>query len=258
MAVATIMAALLFRTDCSGWRPMAVQAAVAGDSDTGASCTLGGQRNLIGPQWWHGIMLVVGIIQTVASVILSLVGIMVAYLIYKIQRDRNTPKLVLVTGELLEDDEREEACYAVRILNVGLVPAVNVRILVDIEEWQGGREIRSKFHEEGYSAFSDTIPLLDSQESRLYEQPTPEDKSYMFTVVVTCRDGIGNRARYLTQGNSSVPESDAIAFQHVKAGRSAAFRKLKSLGRTGDHRVSMVMGANSLKDYNELFGRAET
>ena len=94
-------------------------------------------------------MLVVGIIQTIASVILSLVGIMVAYLIYKVQRDRNTPKLVLVTGELLEDDEHEEECYAIRILNVGLVPAVNVSFLVDIEEWQDGREIRSKFHENG-------------------------------------------------------------------------------------------------------------
>ena len=202
-------------------------------------------------------MLVVGIIQTIASVILSLVGIMVAYLIYKVQRDRNTPKLVLVTGELLEDDEHEEECYAIRILNVGLVPAVNVSFLMDIEEWQDGREIRSKFHERGYSAFSDTIPLLDSQESRLYEQPTPEDKSYIFTVMVTCRNGIGDRVRYLTLGNLSVPESDAVAFQHVTAGRSAAIRKLKSLGRTGNHRVRVVMGANSLKDYNELFGRDE-
>ena len=203
-------------------------------------------------------MLVVGIIQTVASVILSIVGIAVAYLIYKIQRDRNTPKLVLVNGEVLEDDEHEEESDAIRILNVGLVPAVDVRLLVDIEEWQDGREIRSKFHEEGYSAFSDTIPLLDSQESRLYELPTPEDRSYMFTVTVTCRNGINDRARFLAMGNSSVAESDAVAFQHVEAGRSAAFRKLKSLGRTGDHRVRMVMGANSLKDYNELFGRGET
>ena len=46
-------------------------------------------------------MLVVGIIQTIASVILSLVGIMVAYLIYKVQRDRNTPKLVLVTRRVI-------------------------------------------------------------------------------------------------------------------------------------------------------------
>ncbi len=203
-------------------------------------------------------MLVIGIIQTVASVILSLVGIMVAYLIYKIQRDRNTPTLVLVADEVIEDDEREEECYAIRILNVGLVPAVNVSFLMDIEEWQDGREIRSKFHEEGYSAFSDTIPLLDSQESRLYELPTPEDKSYIFTVIVTCRNGTGDQVRFLTMGNSSAPESDAVAFHHVAAGRSAAIRKLKSLRRTGNHRVRMTMGANSLKDYNELFGRAET
>ena len=203
-------------------------------------------------------MLVVGIIQTVASVILSLVGIAAAYLIYKIQRDRNMPKLALVTDEVLEDDEHEEARYAIRILNVGLVPAVNVSLLVDIEEWEDGREIRSEFHERGFSAFSDRIPLLNSQESRLYELPTPEDKSYIFTVILTCRDGIGDQARYLTMGNASVPESDAVAFQHVAAGRSAAFRKLKSLGRTENHRVPMFIGANSLKDYNKLFGRDES
>ena len=68
--------------------------------------------------------LVISIIQTIASVLLSLTGITLAYFVYKIQHDRNTAKLVLVCDELLEDDEHEEPCSAIRILNVGLVPAV--------------------------------------------------------------------------------------------------------------------------------------
>ena len=111
-------------------------------------------------------MLTMSIIQTISSVVLSLTGVMLAFLVYRIQRDRNTPKVVLVNGEVIEGDEPEEACYAVRILNVGLVPAINVDFLVDIEEWRNGEKIRSKFHER-YSAFHDTIPLLESMGSRL-------------------------------------------------------------------------------------------
>ena len=134
-------------------------------------------------------MLAMSIIQTISSVILSLAGVVLAFFVYRIQQDRNTPKVVLVSDELVEGDEHEEACYAVKILNVGLVPAIKVDLLVDIEEWQNGEKVRSKFHEQ-YSAFHDTIPLLESMESRLYKLPTPEDRSYIFTMMVTCRRGV--------------------------------------------------------------------
>jgi hypothetical protein len=95
----------------------------------------------------------------------------------------------------------------------------------------GRKKICSKFHEEGFVAFSDTIPLLAPQDSRLYELPTPEDKSYIFTATVICRYGTGDRARFLTIGNSSDPASDQIAFRHVEEGRSVAMQRLESRGR---------------------------
>ena len=204
-------------------------------------------------------MLVISIIQTIASVLLSLTGITLAYFVYKIQHDRNTAKLVLVCDELLEDDEHEEPCSAIRILNVGLVPAVNVKFLIDIEEWQEGRKIRSRFHER-YFAFEDTIPLLSPQDSRLYELPTPENKSYLFTAVATCRHGTGDEARYLQLGNSTVVASDRIAFRQVKEGRAAAIRRLKPRKRNSESAEYPIfmMGASSMKDYNELFGDDKT
>ena len=199
-----------------------------------------------------------GIIQAISSVILSLVGITLAFLVYKIQRDRNTAKLVMVSDKLIEGEEHDEPSYAIRTLNVGLVPAISVRFLVDIEEWQDGRKIRSTFQEEGFVAFSDTIPLLAPQDSQLYKLPTPEDKSYIFTATVACRYGTGDRARFLTIGNSSDPASDQIAFRHVEEGRSTAMQRLESRGRadssTGHHFPRMHMGATSLKDYNVIFG----
>ena len=202
-------------------------------------------------------MLTMGIIQTVSSVVLSLAGIMLAFLVYRIQKDRNTPKVVLVCDELAED-ELGEACPAVKILNVGLVPATSVELLVDIEEWQNGKEVRSKFHER-YSAFQSTTPLLESMDSRQYRLPTPEDRSYIFTVMVTCRGGTGDQARFLIQGSSSDVASDRIALGHVRADWSTAIQRLKSGRPTGILGVARFgMGAEFLKDYNRLFGTDET
>ena len=57
------------------------------------------------------------IIQVVAFAILSSANFALAYRIYKIQSDRNTPKLV-VNSDLIEDDEHEANCIYVH--NVGL------------------------------------------------------------------------------------------------------------------------------------------
>lgn len=197
-------------------------------------------------------MLVLGVIQTVASVALSLVGITVAFLVYRIQRDRNTAKLMLITGELIEDDERDEQAYVIRIRNVGLVPAVNVRLKADIEEWKDGERLRSTFSE-GYRVYSDSSPVLEPQESRSYELPTPGDRDYIFTAILTCRNGTGDSVRYLQRGNSSSIESGRIAYHQVAAGRKAAMKRLaRPKASTG--RLVFMLNMGLMKRYNTMSG----
>ena len=154
-------------------------------------------------------MLMIDIIQTVASVLLSSAAIALAFMVYRIQRDRNTPKLMIIADEVTRDDK---PVVTIRILNVGLVPAIKVRLSINVKEWEaGGRS------EPEIQTVSDTFAILESQKSRLLEIPTRGDRSYIFTVTASCHNGIGDKAQHFQIGVPSWgAASNRIAMRRVQ------------------------------------------
>ena len=196
--------------------------------------------------------LAVDVVQFATLLVLALANGVIAYSVYRIQKDRNTPKLV-VNVELVEEDDREY--NGLYVQNVGLVPALNVRIVVDIEEWREGQPVLSKFHEEGFKAFEDHHVTLSPQEHRLYELPDIEGWALTVTVLASCSNGPNDSAHF-------VVGDDRSALRQVVLGNESkkAIKRLKSRAssRVRDSRgLHFVMGLNSLKDYDELFGEKE-
>ncbi|MCY3692647.1 MAG: hypothetical protein OXI54_12390 [Chloroflexota bacterium] len=204
-------------------------------------------------QWF---MLIIDIFQTISSVVLSSVAIVLAVMVYRIQRDRNRAKLML-TDELIEDDERGEPAQGIRIRNVGLVRAVNIKLLADIEEWKDDQLLNSKFHER-FDAYSDNLAVLEPQESRLYELPTPEDRDYIITVIAQCKNGTGDHMRFHQLGSQvdHKPGHGWIALRRIKKGRKAAIKRLERLasGKSPRRGIVFVMGVDSMKDHDSEFG----
>ena len=196
-----------------------------------------------------GTMINFDIIHVVVFAILSLANFALAYRIYKIQSDRNTAKLV-VNSDVTEDDEHDANCIYVH--NVGLIPAVAVHVLIDIEEWKDGKRLDYRFHKR-YFAFSDSSISLRPQDYLTYELPTLEDRDCVFTAVVTCSNGLGDEIRFLQIGNDPDPMAIRQVFQRSR--RKKGIKALKS--QLKSHRRSKIlvatMGANSLKDYDDLF-----
>ena len=189
--------------------------------------------------------MILDIVQIFVLAFLSLANFALAYLIYKIQSDRNTPKLI-VSNDVIEDDEHE--ANAIYVHNVGLVPAVGVNLLIDIEEWKGGTRLDSRFHEQ-HSAFSDRYVSLQPQEFRVYELPTMEDRCCVFTAVVECRNGPGDQIRFVLVGTP--PDANAMHEVFSKSRRKKGIKALKKRKKHKDMRS--LIGANSLKDYDDLF-----
>ena len=192
-----------------------------------------------------GTMIIFGIIQVVVFAILSLANFALAYRIYKIQSDRNTAKLV-VNGHFIEDDEREASCISV--YNVGLVPAVGVSVLIDIEEWKHGKRLDSRFHER-CRAFSDHSVSLKPQDHRIYELPTIEDRACVFTAVATCRNGSGDEIRFFTMGNDPEPMAARQVFSRSQKKKGIKALKSQLRPKGGLPTVS----TNSLRYYDDLF-----
>ena len=192
--------------------------------------------------------LAVDVVQFAALLVLAVANGVIAYSVYRVQRDRNTPKVV-VYMELVEEDDREyQGLY---VQNVGLVPALNVRVVADIEEWREGRPVRSRFHER-YNAFQDHLVTLSPQEHRLYELPAIEGWALTVTVLASCSNGPSDSAHF-------VVGDDRSALRQVVLGNESkkAVKRLKSQvsSRMRDSRgLHFVMGLNSLKEYDELFG----
>ena len=192
--------------------------------------------------------LALDIVQFAALFVLSITNGLIAYSVFKIQKDRNTPKLV-VYMELVEEEGREYA--GLYIQNVGLVPALNVRIVADIEEWKEGQPVRSRFHER-YEAFEDHHVTLKPQDHRLYELPWMEGWSLIVATVASCSNGPSDSTYFVLGDDRSALRG--IAFGK---GRKRAIKRLKSRAssRMREARdLHFVMGLNSLKDYDELFG----
>ena len=192
--------------------------------------------------------LALDVIQSVALLVLSAANGVIAYSVLRIQKDRNTPKLV-VYMELVEDDDREY--IGLYVQNVGIVPALNVRVIADIEEWREGYPVRSKFHER-FETFEDHHVMLSPQEHRLYELPAIEGWALIVTALASCRNGPSD-STYFVVGD------DRSALRHVAFGngRKRAIKKLKSRAlsrKRGSRDLHFVMGLTSLKDYDELFG----
>ena len=193
--------------------------------------------------------LAIDVVQFVVLLVLAAANGTIAYSVYRIQKDRNTPKLV-VNVELVEEDDREY--NGLYVQNVGLVPALNVRVVVDIEEWREGQPARSRFHEEGFEAFEDHHVMLSPQEHRLYELPEIQGWALTVTVLVTCSNGPSDSTHF-------VVGDDRSALRQVVLGNESkkAIKKLKSRASSrmkGSRGLHFVMGLNSLKDYDELFG----
>ena len=192
--------------------------------------------------------LALDIVQFAALFVLSITNGLIAYSVFKIQKDRNTPKLV-VYMELVEEEDREYA--GLYIQNVGLVPALNVRIVADIEEWKEGQPVRSRFHER-YEAFEDHHVTLKRQDHRLYELPWMDGWSLIVATVASCSNGPSDSTYFVLGDDRSALRG--IAFGK---GRKRAIKRLKSResSRMREARdLHFVMGLNSLKDYDELFG----
>ena len=192
--------------------------------------------------------LALDIAQFATLFILSVANGVIAYFAFKTQKDRNTPKLV-VYMELVEEEDREYPGLYVQ--NVGLVSALNVHIVVDIEEWRDGRPVKSRFHED-HDEFVDRHIALKPQEHRLYELPWMEGWSLVVTAVVSCGNGPSNNTHFvLGDDRSAIRE---FAFNKDK---KRAIRRLKSrkASRMREPRGMLFgLGLNSLKDYNEMFG----
>ena len=192
--------------------------------------------------------LVVDVVQFAALLVLAVASGVIAYSVYRIQKDRNTPKLVVYV-ELVEENDREY--MGLYVQNVGLVPALNVQVVADIEEWREGRPVRSRFHER-YDAFHDYLVTLSPQEHRLYELPTIEGWALTVTVLASCSNGPSESTHF-------VLGHDRSALRQVLLGNESkkAIKRLKSQAssRMRDSRgLHFVMGLNSLKEYDELFG----
>ena len=153
---------------------------------------------------------------------------------------------MLVCDELIEDNESDLARNQVKVLNIGLVPAVSVSFIADIEEWKDGTMQRPNPREEHYP-FQDTIQLLAPQGSQSYELPIPtEGRDFIVTAKVTCRGGLGDNARFGLQGESSDVEYFRVTLSKVFAGKASAMKRL-----TGRH--SIWRDAKSLRDYDSLY-----
>ena len=142
-------------------------------------------------------MLWLGIVQAILFAILSVANFALAYRMYKIQRGRNTPKLVITGDEIIKVEDHE--AYALRVYNVGLVPAVGVRLLVDVEDWKNGKELTTKFREQ-FFAYTDNVVQLNPQDFLEYELPNLEDRSCIITAVTTCANGTGDDTRFMMAG----------------------------------------------------------
>lgn len=122
-----------------------------------------------------GVILWPGIVQAILFAILSIANFALAYRMYVIQRDRNTAKLAITSDEIFEVEDRE--AYALRVYGVALVPAVGVRLLVDVEDWKNGKELMTEFRER-YFAYSDRAVQLNPQDFLEYEPPMLEDRCW--------------------------------------------------------------------------------
>ena len=192
--------------------------------------------------------LALDIVQFVALLALSAANGVIAYSVFKIQKDRNAPKLVMYV-ELVEDDDHDY--YGLYIQNVGLVPALNVRVIADIEEWREGHPVKSKFHET-YEAFEDSHVSLNPQDYRLYELPWMEGWALIITTDASCSNGPGDSMHFAVGEDRSALRQVAFG-----KGRRKAIKKLKSRASSktrGTRHLHFVMGLTSLKDYDDLFG----
>ena len=192
--------------------------------------------------------LALDVAQFVVLFILSVSNGVIAYSVFRVQKDRNTPKLV-VYMELVEDDDREY--LGLYVQNVGLVPALNVSVVVDIEEWREGHPVRSRFHER-YEAFQDHHVTLKPQEHRLYELPAAEGWALIVSALTSCSNGPSDSTHF-------VLGDDRSAIREVVFGKGGkkAIKRLKSRESSrmrNSRELRFVMGLNSLKDYDELFG----
>ena len=192
--------------------------------------------------------LALDVIQFTALLALSAANGVIAYSVFRIQKDRNTPKLVVYV-ELVEDDDHEY--LGLYVQNVGLVSALNVRVMADIEEWREGHPVRSKFQER-YEAFEDHHVTLSPQDHRLYELPCIEGWALIVTAVASCSNGPSDGTRFAVG-------DDRFALRQVAfgKGRKGAIKRLKyraSSRARGSRDLHFVMDLTSLKDYNELFG----
>lgn len=189
------------------------------------------------------------LVQFIALLAVSAVNGVIAYWVFKIQKDRNTSKLVVYT-ELVEEDDREY--YGLYVQNIGLVPALNVQVVADIEDWREGHPVRSEFHER-YDAFQEHIIMLNPQEHRLFELPTVEEWTIIVTAIAFCSNGPSNNTRFMVG-------EDPFAFRQVYDGkeRRRAIKNLKARALSKKQRsrgtFATFMGLTSLKDYYELFG----
>lgn len=190
--------------------------------------------------------LAIDVVQFAVLLVLAVANGFIAYSVYRIQRDRNTPKL-FVSMDLVEEEDREY--HGLYLHNVGLVPALNVRVVADIEEWREGRVVKSTFHER-YDAFHDRLVTLSPQERVLYELPAIEGWALTVTVLASCSNGPDDSAHF-------VLGDDPSALRQVILGNESkkAIKRLKSraASRIGDTRgLNVVLGLNSLKDYGEF------
>ena len=190
------------------------------------------------------------VMQFVVLLVLSAANGVIAYSVFRIQKDRNTAKLVMYV-ELVEEDDPKDNYNALYVQNVGLVPALNVRITAVVEEWREEHPVVTRFHDK-YDAFEDHHVMLRPQEYRMYALPWEEGWGLIITTIVSCSNGSGD-SLYFMMGDDHGAMRQVVSKKETKR----AIKKLesgKSLRRQGPKAFRMTMNLTSLGHYYELFG----
>ena len=174
-----------------------------------------------------------------ALIALSVANGLIAYAVFKIQRDRNRARLVMFVDIVEEEEERPY--YALYVQNLGLVPDRQIRIVADVEEWRNGSPVRSKFHQK-FQAFEDSLVVLKPQEFRRYELPYPEGWALVITVIAECSNGSDDEMYFAAGDHPPAVRSVPFRQSFNKKEGDQGCQKQGKRARSPDQRIVLCVG----------------
>ena len=192
------------------------------------------------------------IMESFALIGLAVANGLIAYAVFRIQRDRNTANLEMFVNLV---DEGEGRFYnALYVQNVGLVPARHVRIVADVEEWRDGSPVNSQFHEE-FQVFEDHAVVLQPLEFKQYELPHPEGWALVITAIAECSNGTGDAMHFVAGDHP--PAVRSVAFCRASTKRKA-IRAVRNKAKVTDRPTTelyLALNLALLKNSPQMFGK---